>query len=69
MNKIKIYNFQPCTNSDHWWNMMIDGKCFTCKAEFAEFLADDEMKHKELPSDEEIENMARSAHEEYITAH
>jgi hypothetical protein len=66
----QVEEFQVCKNPDHWQNMIIDGKCFSCQAEFAEFLDDDEMKHKEPPSDEEIDGMyALSESENYHLAH
>jgi hypothetical protein len=65
----QVEKFQICKNPDHWQNMIVDGKCFTCESEFVEFLADEELKHREAPSDEEIDEMFdRSEHEEKLTA-
>ena len=32
----QVEKFQICKNPDHWQNMIVDGKCFTCESEFAE---------------------------------
>jgi len=76
-----------CASRDHYFNMIVDGKCFSCVAvwglaphheygkpieDVMEVLDDEQMKHREFPSDAEIDEMyalAGSDSNEYRTAH
>jgi len=69
-----------CASPDHYFNMLVDGKCFSCGAvwglkpteEMSEALDDEQMKHREAPSDAEINEMyalVGSESNEYRTAH
>jgi hypothetical protein len=56
-----------CPSSEHWFDIIVDGICLRCnkefapapevKDEFAEIFADDEMKHREPPSDDDMDAM------------
>lgn len=51
-----------CASRDHFFNMLVDGKCLTCKKEWAtedvmEKIDDEQLRHREAPSDEELDQM------------
>jgi len=55
-----------CVSPDHYFNMLVDGKCLTCKKtwdteDVMEKIDDEQMKHREFPSDAEIDEMAALA--------
>jgi len=69
-----------CVSPDHYFNLIVDGKCFSCGVawglkpteEMMEALDDEQMKHREAPSDAELEDMfalAGSDSENCRTAH
>ena len=52
-----------CVSRDHYFNMLVDGKCFSCgavwglSAEMTEAIDEEQMRHREAPSDAEINEM------------
>ena len=69
-----------CASPDHYFNMLVEGKCFSCgkvwglsaAEEMMEKIDDEQLKHREFPSDSEIEEMyalVGSDSNEYRIAH
>lgn len=79
--KTQVNDCEACPSSDHYFNLIVDGKCFSCGAvwglskpseEMSEALDDEQMRHHESPSDAEIDEMyalAGSDSENYRDAH
>lgn len=47
--------FEFCKSEDHWFNMIVDGRCMACEKELAQF------DRLPLPSDHEIDMMSLQA--------
>jgi len=68
-----------CSSHDHWFDIIVDGTCERCSKGLApapeetmEALEDEQMRHREAPTDEEIDEMyalAGSDSTEYRHAH
>jgi hypothetical protein len=56
----------PCASNDHWFDLITTGKCERCQVEWMAAAEDEQMKHREFPSDAEIDAM--SEHYEKLTA-
>jgi hypothetical protein len=76
--KTQVDERPVCASSDHFLNLILDGKCFSCGAvwglseEMAEAIDDEQLRHREAPTDQEIDAMyalAGSDSSEYRTAH
>jgi hypothetical protein len=69
MNQVSYpEDFAPHTQ-ESWEDLILDPVEFKTRDEIMEFLADDEMKHHEMPSEVEIDAMALSESQEYQIAH
>ena len=79
--KTQVDEHPVCASPDHYFNLIVDGKCFSCGAvwglskpseEMSEAIDDEQMKHREYPSDDEINEMyalAGSDSQNYRDAH